>query len=159
MAAADLLRDLRTRLAGSAKADAVAGEFERRVQRYCGEHGIPQSVFLGRSLNERTTVTYRRDDDGNVVVTRLTERDPEWLVEDVESALLHQADEDAKCPGCGQPRRESFDGAGRYEVEAHTCAACAGMQERSWLAEKNRPKHGRPQFGRYFTVRKAQSKG
>lgn len=148
------LRALKARLATAATADAVAGEFERRVRRYCGERGIPQSVFLGRALNEETTVTYHRDDDGQLVVSRVTVRDPEWLPGDIVAALQYQTEQDALCSGCGQPRAESFDTDSRYDVETHRCVACAGLGQKGWLAQKNRSKNATPQFGVYHSVKK-----
>lgn len=154
MSAADRFSDLRAGIAAAASLDDLAGEVERRARRYCGEHGIPQSVFFGRAITERTTVTYRRDDDGNLVVTRVTERDPEWLPEDLEAALRYQAEQDALCSACGQPRGESFDGANRYEVITHRCDACAAIGQRSWQAHKNRPKNGPPPLGIYYGLKK-----
>lgn len=150
----DFLRDLSARLAEVAEVDEIVGEVERRVRQFCGEHGIPRSIFLGRAITERTTVTYRRDDDGNLVVSRITERDPEWLPEDVEAALRWLVERDALCPGCRQPRRESFDKSNRYTAERHTCQACAPMQRASWQADQNRPKNGAPQFGAYYSAKK-----
>lgn len=118
------LAELRARLADVAKADAVVDEFMRQCRRYCGAHGIQLSVFL------------------------------QWPADDVACALQYQREQDALCPGCGQPRAESFDGKSRYVVEAHRCDACAGLGQKSWLAQKNRSKHSVPQFGVYHTVKK-----
>lgn len=129
--AADVLRELRAR----ADAEAAKADFDRRVLRYCAEHGIPRSVFLGRVV---------------------APGEPLWLREDVVAALQHQADEDALCPGCRQPRVESFDTAARYTVETHKCQSCAAQGQKSWLAEKNRPKNASPQHGVFYTVSKVE---
>lgn len=131
----DFLRELAARLADSAQADEVVGEFERRVRRYCGEHGIPRSVFLGRVVGPD---------------------EPLWLPADVESALRYQTEQDALCPGCRQPRRESFDTSHRYAAELHICQGCAPMQKASWTAEKNRAKNAPPRFGAYYSVKKLE---
>ena len=151
----EFLRDVQERIAASA-IDEVAGEIDRRVRRYCGEHGIPQSVFLGRVRTERTTVTYKRDDDGNLVVTRVTECDPEWLSGDVAAALRWQAERDSLCSGCGQPRRESFDRANRYAAQRHECGGCAAQQRSAYLEDKNRGKNAPPRFGSYYAVTKLE---
>jgi hypothetical protein len=109
----------------------VAAQLERRAMQYCGPRGIPLSVFLGRVVGPG---------------------DPQWLPEDVAAALKWQSEQDLLCPGCGQPRGESFDKSSRYTVVSHRCEACAALQQRTWMAEKNRSKT--PQFGLYQSVLK-----
>lgn len=113
------------------EAEAAA---ERRIMQYCGAHGIPRSVFLGRVV---------------------TPGEPEWLPEDAVAALRWQAEQDALCAGCHQPRSESFDRAARYNVKSHTCQGCAAREQASWLAQKNHSKNAQPQFGVYFGLTKA----
>jgi hypothetical protein len=76
--------------------------------RYCLLRGIAPSVFRGR-----------------------------WGAEDRQAALDFQRTEEAKCPGCGQPRAESMldlDDAPAYVAELRTCHACAAvaMEEKAF---------------------------
>ncbi len=56
-----------------------------------------------------------------------------WTDDDREYALAWQELQDETCPGCGQPRAESFhpDSDGAYEVRALRCHACSAKDDRS----------------------------
>jgi hypothetical protein len=93
---------------------------------WCGRHGIPRSLLLGRELTSRTL--YRYDDEGRLVEA-VTVRESPWTEEDVSLALAWQAEQRLLCPGCGQPRDESV---GKHAFEAYTatartCHACAEL--------------------------------
>lgn len=109
----------------------IPASLEPLVMRYCGEHGIPLSVFLGRVVNPG---------------------EPLWLPEDRAAVLKWQAEQDALCPGCRHPRRESFDKANRYNVETHNCQACRELGLASWRAQKARGKTSPPLVGVYYTA-------
>lgn len=53
--------------------------------------------------------------------------EPAWTEDDVEYVLEWQRMQDAICPGCGQPREESFsaDYANSYIATVNRCHACA----------------------------------
>jgi hypothetical protein len=54
-----------------------------------------------------------------------------WTEDDVEYALEWQALNAASCPGCGEPKSESFDAANAsaYDVHPLRCHACAAREE------------------------------
>lgn len=56
-----------------------------------------------------------------------------WLPEDLAEQLAWQAEQRAKCDGCGQPKDESMnpDNDGAYEVTALRCHSCAAMSAKS----------------------------
>lgn len=62
---------------------------------------------------------------------RMTPRPGEmaWTEDDVEYVLEWQRMQDAICPGCGQPREESFDPdyADAYVTHVRRCHACAAQ--------------------------------
>lgn len=72
---------------------------------YCAPHGIPLSVFLGRTVYPG---------------------EPLWLPEDTDAAVDWMLDQNDRCPGCGQPHAEttSPDAQGEYVVDAKTCHCC-----------------------------------
>lgn len=53
--------------------------------------------------------------------------EPAWTEDDVEYVLEWQRMQDELCPGCGQPRTESFsaDYADAYVATVQRCHACA----------------------------------
>ncbi len=53
-----------------------------------------------------------------------------WLPDDTDEALAWQAEHDAACAGCGQPRDESFDPdlQHRWAAKALRCHACAAKR-------------------------------
>ena len=53
-----------------------------------------------------------------------------WIEDDVEYALAWKALGKDDCPGCGQPRSESFDDANHnaYDVHRLRCHACAARE-------------------------------
>jgi hypothetical protein len=88
----------------------------RRVREeldYCAPLGIPRSLFVG----ERAV-----PGPGGEA----------WTEDDVEYALAWQAIAAENCPGCGQPKSESFDPANEraYDVTALVCHACAARTHR-----------------------------
>lgn len=50
-----------------------------------------------------------------------------WLDDDIDAALVWQSEQDAKCPGCGQLKEETFDKDSPVDFNAVAlrCAACA----------------------------------
>lgn len=60
----------------------------------------------------------------------MTTRDPEWLPEDVDEALAFEEFEAENCPGCGEPKIETFDPANEwaYRAVAVACHACAARK-------------------------------
>jgi hypothetical protein len=73
------------------------------------ELGVPLSILLGRSW---------------------TPGEP-WFLEDDLAAVLDYFDYlDSLCPGCGQPKSESFDKTNTFAYRAHThqCHACAARR-------------------------------
>lgn len=98
--------------------------FERAAIRYCVPRGIRLSEFLDV-----------------------------WSESDQIAALEWQAEQDGKCPGCGEPVAECMaheDDAPAYEVEVRRCHACQakGMEERAMARD------GDPGAGLYTLVRK-----
>lgn len=72
---------------------------------YCAPHGIPLSVFLGRTVYPG---------------------EPMWTQDDTDAAVDWMLDQNDRCPGCGRPHTEttSPDAQGAYDVEAKVCHCC-----------------------------------
>jgi hypothetical protein len=60
------------------------------------------------------------------------------------------------CPGCGQPKHESFDPANeeRYEAERLICYSCATRDRKAHKAHE--AAEGQPLHGSYFVVYEAK---
>lgn len=78
-----------------------------------------------------------------------------WTEDDIEYALEWQAMQDALCPGCGQPRDQSFDPANSeaYEASLRRCHACAESQR----AVKSIRESGMEPEGLYASVARDHS--
>lgn len=57
-------------------------------------------------------------------------RDPEWTDDDRNSEMEHRDHLNSLCPGCGQPRHESFapENQFAYSVELLRCFGCAAQR-------------------------------
>lgn len=109
---------------------------ERRIRDYCCERGIARSVFLGRVVGPG---------------------EPEWLPEDTTAALEWADWKETLCPGCGNPRHESFDPerATHYEAVPLNCYACAARdaEQREAVNAKSSNRFGDAAFdGLYVSV-------
>lgn len=77
--------------------------------------------------------------------------DPLFTDDDVEDLLDHLEVEDATCPGCSQPRHESFNPENQdgYEVRKLRCHACEARDQASAAYDGER-------HGLYFVVSRAK---
>lgn len=75
-----------------------------------------------------------------------------WTEDDVEYALEWQAVTRDECPGCGQPRSQTYDAANAqaYHVAKRRCHACAERE----AAEQEFNEAGGDTAGLHFMVRK-----
>jgi hypothetical protein len=80
-----------------------------------------------------------------------------WTEDDVEYALAWQALASDDCPGCGQPRSESFadDNHDAYTVRKLRCHACAARDSES----KDYAESGGEMGGLYLAVTKTRGGG
>lgn len=80
-----------------------------------------------------------------------------WTVADRLMALVWQAERDATCGGCGQPRSESMAPENRnaYEVEAYTCHACVARE----LHLKEATSSGFESHGVYYVAVRSEVNG
>jgi hypothetical protein len=66
-----------------------------------------------------------------------------WPDEDIDLALEWQAEQDAKCGGCGHPLDETTSSSYRYEAAEVVCQACATQTWRKEaVAEEERDSAG-----------------
>lgn len=79
--------------------------------------------------------------------------EPVWLDDDIDAALVWQSEQDAKCPGCGQLKEESFDEASPVDFNAVplVCRACATRDH----AARRFAQNGDPS-GLYFGFEKTE---
>jgi hypothetical protein len=74
-----------------------------------------------------------------------------WLAEDVEAALEWAEWKASLCPGCGNPKHESFAADGpNYEAEAWRCRACEARDKKAsiWARDEHADTSGI-----YFVIR------
>lgn len=78
-----------------------------------------------------------------------TVHDPLFTDDDADDLLAWMKQEADRCPGCGQPRHESFDPANQdaYKVHALRCFACEGRARKQAKATGDTE-------GIYYTVEK-----
>lgn len=67
--------------------------------------------------------------------------DEPWSFTDRVLAVASVIADGLLCPGCGQPKHESWnpDSQGWYEVKEATCQGCAAVEQRRDLDDKFEP--------------------
>lgn len=75
---------------------------------------MPRSIFLGRVPQPG---------------------EPLWLDEDRAWAIALLAEQRDACPGCGQPRSETFDPANAYAYGVKRLGVCAGCYVKDFAAK------------------------
>ena len=90
----------------------------RAELKYCFEHGIPHSIFLGR--------VWPNPEDP---------QEPQWLSVDSEKMIAYQQAMNELCPNCGTRQEDWTDENGRlldtpiYEASSIKCHGCQRLYE------------------------------
>lgn len=103
---------------------------------YCAPKGIPLSIFLGRVQGFG---------------------EPLWLEDDTRKAVAWQAEQNARCSGCGQPRSECMsEDAPDYEAEMWRCFACEVRDAKMVEVQREAQQGKASNHGAYFVVVKTE---
>jgi hypothetical protein len=81
--------------------------WERMALDYCAPHGVPLSVFLGRTVYPG---------------------EPLWLVRDAEAAMWWQAEQSWRCTECGLDTRQTVGPAHEDKWNAELSGHCDGCR-------------------------------
>jgi hypothetical protein len=71
--------------------------------------------------------------------------EPEWTFVDRVLAVAAVLADELRCPGCGQPKHQSWnpDSEGYYETHEATCQGCAELQRASESDKEYHPERKR----------------
>jgi hypothetical protein len=84
-----------------------------------------------------------------------------WLDEDIEAALEWQAEQEAKCPGCGLPADETMSDDERidYEAISRKCRACEARDIASHDAQKEAEEAKQRLNGWFWAIKEVSGSG